>query len=293
MTDPSVPATADRRGPRDSSSETVCYLHPDRPTKLRCSRCDRPICGGCAIPASVGQHCPYCVAEARKSQRKVRSTLAATAPVVRAIILVNVGVYILQFLLQGAHFTERFYSQPTAIYRGEYYRLITATFLHLPPFVAFGILHIFFNMAVLSIYGSQVEQAYGSRKLISMYLLAGLAASATSYAFNGCANPSLGASGAVFGMLGALAAYLYKRRRSQFVRDYLRSILSLIAINLVFGFVVALIDNYAHMGGLVAGAAMAWGLDPDGERVFGWIAVAATVAITLALVVWRTQTFSC
>ncbi|MDQ4028189.1 MAG: rhomboid family intramembrane serine protease, partial [Actinomycetota bacterium] len=66
----------------EESEETYCYGHPNTPTRLRCSRCERPICGRCAIPASVGQHCPECVAEARKTAPRVRSAVAAQAPAV-------------------------------------------------------------------------------------------------------------------------------------------------------------------------------------------------------------------
>src|SRR5919108_206332 len=83
-------------GPTGPSPETApeevtnCYGHPKVPTKLRCSRCDRPICGRCAIPATVGQHCPECVADARRSAPKVRSQMMSTAPAVMTILAVNV-----------------------------------------------------------------------------------------------------------------------------------------------------------------------------------------------------------
>ena len=83
----------------DDAEETFCYGHPDTPTKLRCSRCDRPICGRCAIPASVGQHCPECVAEGRKSQRKVRSTEVKTAPATVTIIAPRLGAASLTILV--------------------------------------------------------------------------------------------------------------------------------------------------------------------------------------------------
>src|SRR5687768_8442729 len=120
-----------------------CYGHPKTPTKLHCSRCDRPICGRCAIPASVGQHCPECVAEARKSAPKVRSAMGATAPVVTGILGINIVVFILQFFIPG--FTERFAMIPGAIADGEYWRLITPVFMHSEGFL----LHIIMNSYIL------------------------------------------------------------------------------------------------------------------------------------------------
>src|SRR5919106_6024932 len=138
----------------DESEQTYCYGHPDVPTRLRCSRCDRPICGRCAIPASVGQHCPECVAEARRSRPKVRTALAATAPAVLVLLVTNVVVYIGQQLLGFDAVTGRFAQVPGAIVDGEWYRLVTAMFLHAPNFV----LHLLFNMYVLYVYGPYVEQ---------------------------------------------------------------------------------------------------------------------------------------
>src|ERR687895_2650521 len=91
----SVPPDASQRA-LEEDQRAFCYGHPDTPTGLRCTRCDRPICGRCAIPASVGQHCPECVAEARRSAPKVRSALRATAPVVMTILIINVVMWLIQ-----------------------------------------------------------------------------------------------------------------------------------------------------------------------------------------------------
>src|SRR5918999_196926 len=87
------PVTSDPDSPEETE---YCYGHPKTPTRLHCTRCDRPICGRCAIPASVGQHCPECVAEARKSAPKVRSAIAANAPVVSGILVINVVMWLIQ-----------------------------------------------------------------------------------------------------------------------------------------------------------------------------------------------------
>ena len=205
--------------------ETYCYGHPDTPTKLRCSRCDRPICGRCAIPASVGQHCPECVAEARKGQRTVKSAMRATAPAVMTIIVLNVVVFVAQNLIPDL--TTRYASFPFAIAHGEWWRLLTPMFLHSTGFI----FHIVMNMYVLYIFGPQVEQTFGTVRFVVMYLVAGFFASAASYALGPCNVLGVGASGAIFGVVGILLVFLYRRRSSQFVAGYLRQLLIFVGLN--------------------------------------------------------------
>jgi membrane associated rhomboid family serine protease len=267
----------------DSDEVTYCYGHPNTPTKLRCSRCDRPICGRCAIPASVGQHCPECVAEARRGTPKVRTAMQATAPALMAIIAINVIAFVLQ-IVTNDEITVKYLLLPVAVSQGEYWRLLTAMFLHA------GALHILMNMYALFIIGPNVEQAYGTRAFVPMYLLAGLMGSAFSYAFPP-QSPSLGASGAVFGVVGMLVVYLYRRRRSAFIAQYLRSITLLIGINAVLGFVIPGIDWVAHLGGLVGGVLLGVGFDvgrgpqaesPAALRIASMAAVAGLIAFLVA-----------
>lgn len=276
-----VPAGASPATEPASSEETeYCYGHPKTPTRLHCTRCDRPICGRCAIPASVGQHCPECVAAARKSAPKVRSAMAATAPVVTGILVINIVVYVAQQVIPG--FTHQFLMDPAHISNGEYWRLITPVFLHANVF------HIFMNSYVLYALGPNVEQAFGSRRFVAMYLVAGFLGNAVSFAIPPDV-PSLGASGAVFGMAGVLLIYLYRRRRSAFVAQYLRSILFFIGINLALGFLFRGIDNAAHIGGLISGIIL--GLGFDREDALGpltqMLAVLAVVAGGLFLVLTK------
>lgn len=270
--------------------QQFCYGHPKTPTRLRCTRCDRPICGRCAIPASVGQHCPECVAEARKRTRKVRSTLRATAPAVGVIIGLNVAVYILQQLAPQT--TLRFASVPGAIAAGEWWRLLTPMFLHAPNFI----FHILMNMYVLYIYGPNVEQAYGTARFVAMYLICGFAGAAASYNLSDCNAYGVGASGAIFGIAGVLLMFLYKRRTSTFVADAYKGILMFVGLNLAIGFVFAGIDNWAHIGGLLGGIALGAGLDDPHGKVAPsrQLAVAAAVVVfAIGAVAYRTATFSC
>ena len=277
-------------------NETYCYGHPDRPTKLQCTRCDRYICGQCAIQASVGQHCPECVAEARKTAPRVRTAMVANAPVTVAIIALTVGVYLLE-LFGGDAFVNRFTSLAPAIADGQVYRLLTSVFLHLPLSEgSYAIMHIAFNMYILSIYGSQVEQLFGSVRYAFLYLATGFFASAASYGFQQCSN-GLGASGAVFGIVGILLVYLYNRRSARVVDPHLQSLGMFVLINLALGFMIPRIDNVAHIGGLVAGAALAAGFDrsrlskPSAPLALQIATALFVLAAGAALVVQRTASF--
>lgn len=215
--------------------------------------------------------------------------MQATAPVVMGIIVVCVVVYILQRM--SPEVTTRFVMAPFLVKEGEWWRLFTAMFLHSPSMI----LHIAFNMFVLYSYGPHVEQAFGHARFGAMYLTAGFAGSAASYAFGSCVG-SVGASGAIFGIVGVLAVFFYNRRRSQFVRQYLNGLLVFVGINLLFGFTASGIDNAAHIGGLAGGLALGYGFD-NGTRPSTTARQALTVLLVggaaLALVVYGTNTFSC
>lgn len=274
-----------------TTGETVCYGHPKTPTKLRCTRCERPICGRCAIPASVGQHCPECVAEARRSAPKVRSAMAKTAPVVMTLLVVNGVFFAGQQLIPGL--TGALFMDPVAIAtEGEWWRLLTSMVLHAPA----QFFHILFNSLILWMYGPHLETAFGHVRFLAVYAVAGLTGNAASYAFGECSN-SLGASGAIFGIVGALLVFLYRRRSSQAAAQFLSGMMVFVGINLVFGFVVPGIDNLAHMGGLAGGAALALGLDSGSSRppaiAAQLLALIVVGGATVALILWKTANFSC
>ena len=169
---------------------------------------------------------------------------------------------------------------------GEYYRLITATFLH------GGLLHIALNMYVLWILGSFMEPSLGSVRFLIVYFVSGLAASATSYWLGPVQQLGVGASGAIFGLLGAWVAFSFRRRDTAVGAAQLRQALFWIGINLVFGFSVAGIDNFAHLGGLVSGAfagAAAEGFGPPRTRpVTRVLGLAGIVVVSLAIIALRT-----
>ena len=143
------------------------------------------------------------------------------------------------------------------IANGEYWRLFTAMFLH------FGVSHLLFNSISLLIYGQIVERFYGHLRFTSIYFFAGIVGSVTSFIFNPLALAA-GASGAIFGVLGALAAYFVVQRDvlGRFSRHNLIAIFVLMVIQLLYGFNVTGVDNWAHMGGFSAGFLIGLGLSP-------------------------------
>ena len=135
------------------------------------------------------------------------------------------------------------------IANGEYWRLFTAMFLHV------GFMHLLFNGIALLIFGRLVERIYGPVRFGLIYVLAGLAGSIASYHFLDPGATGAGASGAIFGVLGALGGFFFAKRdvMGEMGRQSLSGIGAIAAINLFFGFVTPGIDNWAHMGGLVGG----------------------------------------
>lgn len=152
-------------------------------------------------------------------------------------------------LLFGAKFN-------VLILSGEWWRLFTPIFLHI------GITHLLFNEYALWIFGNEVERLFGTARFALIYVIAGLFGSVASFAFSSAL--SAGASGAIFGIIGALTAF-YLRNRDRFGemgRQQLSSLVAVIVINLVFGLTVPGIDNLGHMGGLAGGFFLGYALSP-------------------------------
>lgn len=271
------------------SEETYCYNHSKTPTRLRCSRCDRPICGRCANPASVGQHCPECVAEARRSAPRIKSVATSAAPATFAILGLNLLVFVIQQATQtgggGDELLARFAGSPTQTASGEWYRLLTPMFLHL------GLAHILLNSLALFFMGPPVEQALGSVRFVVMYVVAGFLGNVASYVFGSCFGGA-GASGAIFGIMGVLLVYSAQRRHNPVMNMYYGNIVFWLGLNLVYGLVATNIDIWAHGGGLVGGMLLAFGFDngrvlrPLGVQI---AAVAGVVGIGVLLAVIRTS----
>jgi len=151
----------------------------------------------------------------------------------------------------------------SAIRDGEFWRFITPIFLHI------GFAHLFVNMYSLYAIGPAVERFFGTARFVITYLLAGVSGVIFSLALS--PYPSAGASGAIFGILGALAAFLYRHRGlfGRFGRLQLRQIILIALLNLGLGLMPG-IDNWGHLGGLITGAVLGWSLGPRFEIIWTW-----------------------
>ena len=237
--------------------------------------------------ASVGFQCPECVAEGAKTIRQARTVFGGRVTseagrVSLALIGLNVLVFLIGFgvpdlnLRFGNLAIARNGFELIGVAEGEYYRLITAAFLHA------NLIHILFNMFALAQLGPTLEQALGRARFLALYLLSALGGSVLSYWLSSPGQLGVGASGAIFGLFGAY--YVVVRR----LGGDTQSILVLLGINLLITFTVPNIDWRAHLGGLVTGAviAAAFAYVPRGPRQSTQhAAVCAGVAVVLALAV--------
>jgi membrane associated rhomboid family serine protease len=251
----------------------TCYRHPSRETGVSCSNCGRPICPDCMTTTPVGMRCPEC-AKQRTKVRRMREV--ATVPrVTYALIMANVIVFLTekgQFSIAGSGIygnviEEGVLDRGDIAVNHQYWRLISAGFLHE------NLLHIGFNMYLLYLLGLMLEPALGSVRFGLIYLTALLAGSFG--ALFATAAPSLGASGAVFGLMGAAAVELRARRLSIMESG----IGGLILINLVLSFTLANISVGAHVGGLVGGALAGAALRYAGERRAPWLGYVGCLAL--------------
>ena len=233
--------------------------------------------------ASVGYQCPTCVAEGASTVRQPRTTFggrvaADTSRVSLTIVAVNVVVFVLGLALGQGELQSRFgqiagFPGGFGVADGEYYRLLTAAFLHA------GVFHILMNMFALAQLGPVLEAALGRLRFTVLYVLSALGGSVLSYLLSDPFQLGVGASGAIFGLFGAY--YVVVRR----LGGETRSIVTLLAINLVITFTIPIIDWRAHLGGLVVGAlvAAAFSYVPRGPQR-GRLQAVACAAITLVLV---------
>ena len=265
---------------RSSPAMATCYRHPSRETGVSCSNCGRPICPDCMTRTAVGMRCPECARQRTRVTRGVRS--AARIPrVTYALIALNVIVFLTeqgQFTVFGAEvhgkvFEEGVLDRELIGVHHQYWRLISTGFLHV------NILHILFNMYLLYLLGLMLEPAMGSVRFAAIYLTALLAGSFG--ALLATAAPTLGASGAVFGLMGAAVVELRARRLSVMESG----IGGLIVINLILSFTLSGISVGAHMGGLIGGALAALAIrtaDDRKLRPLGLVGCVVLSAIALA-----------
>jgi len=237
--------------------------------------------------AAVGFQCPDCVGEAARTMRQPTTVAGGgliTKPYVTwTLIGVTVAIFVLQYAIGVNQVAEEYGMWPFGIViYGEWWRLLTAAFLH------GSWLHIAFNMYVLYVLGPTLERALGHLRFIVLYVVAALGGSVASYAFSDPRTVSVGASGAIFGLMGAL---IVAGRR---MRWDITQVLILLGINVVIGFLSPQIDWRAHFGGLVIGALVAgvfvWTPAPlrAARALWQTLAVLTIIAGLVMMTMWRT-----
>ncbi|MEU9026160.1 rhomboid family intramembrane serine protease [Streptomyces sp. NPDC048383] len=279
-----------------------CYRHPDRDTGITCARCERPICPECMISASVGFQCPECVrggsgtghAAAANTPRTVAGGIVAGDPVLvtKVLIGINAAVFLAAFLVPGlaiqlellGRYVEYWGAPVEGVATGQYHRLLTSTFLHVEWW------HIIGNMLALWVIGGPLEAALGRVRYLALYLLSGLGGSALVYLLTAPNTPTLGASGAICGLLGATVV-LARRLRYEMRPVMVTLVLMLVVTFVPFGGSWS-VSWQAHIGGLVTGALVALGLlgPATGRKrtLIQWGTCAAVFLLAVAVVLVRT-----
>ena len=255
--------------PQSQIDSEYCYRHPDRQSFIHCQRCGRTICPQCQTQAAVGVQCPECVREGRQQVAASRPGLLArligtgSTPIVTYVLIaLCVVIYVIQWVSGGA-LTNAWVLDPRLI-ASQPWRLITSAFLHSTSFIP----HLLFNMYALFIFGPALERFLGRARYLALYLVGALGGSLgvvllyqLAVATNDASSkwldgflawaPALGASGAIFALMGALLV-LRKAMGLQ-----LTQILIVVVVNVAFGFIAPGIAWQAHLGGLGIGAAIA------------------------------------
>jgi membrane associated rhomboid family serine protease len=258
----------------------TCYRHPSEETGVSCSSCGRPICTECMTATNVGMRCPEC----SKQKTKVR-TAASFAPARPQVTFVLVAVNILVFFAQvltgenGADSGEVYNEGALRGYEvhldGEWWRMLTAGFLHADP------MHIIFNMIGVYFLGQLLEPALGSVRFAAVYFASLLAGSFGALLLDPDV-PVIGASGAVFGLLGA--AFIIMRQRGV---DPMQTFIGpILILNIVITFAFSgTISVGGHIGGLIGGGLCALVIGISEQRrsqlgaVLGCVAIGVVAAV--------------
>ncbi len=263
-----------------------CYRHPGRETLVSCSECGRPICQQCMTFAPVGIRCPdhanigAAKGQARRAVRTVHMRATrSSAPVTIAVIALNVLFYIVTVAQgrgissPGGSLFEHMWLTGIQVHDGEWYRLATVMFLH------GSVLHLALNMFALYWLGTLVEQALGSVKFLLLYAAAGLAGSTGALLFTHPFQVTVGASGAIYGIMGALLVLEYRATGT-----FAGQAMGMIVLNLAISFAIPNISIGGHIGGLVGGIAATAGLVYGRRQRSPLVGPALVVAVAVAAV---------
>jgi membrane associated rhomboid family serine protease len=256
----------------------TCYRHPSRETGVACSSCGRPICPDCMTTTPVGMRCPEC-SKQRTRVMNMRN-MAARPRVTFALIAINVVAFLTeqgQFTIEGSSIHGPVIENGVLERYGvgvehQYWRLVTSAFLHE------NFLHIGFNMYLLYLLGLMLEPAIGSVRFAAIYFTSLLVGSfGVVFA---TASPSLGASGAIFGLMGAAVVEL----RARGISVQQSGIGGLIVINLILSFTLANISIGAHIGGLIGGFIAGLAIRTADDRKLPALGLIACVLLSAAAV---------
>ena len=226
----------------------TCYRHPDREAYVRCQRCERFICPECQVEASVGFLCPDDAGGTvtqlnRRRTRAARVRQTGPRPVITITLIgINVAFWLLQ-IMPGSYVTDllAYVPQITAV---QPWRMITAGFVHDPS----NILHVLLNMYSLYIFGQVLEPVLGKMRFLWLYLASIVGGSIAVLLFSDPLSVTVGASGGIFGLMASYFVVMRAIGRNS------SQIMGLIAINLVFSFLMPGISWQGHLGGLIVGA---------------------------------------
>jgi membrane associated rhomboid family serine protease len=294
-----------------------CKNHPKRPTRITCRRCGQPICADCMIPAAVGYQCPQCV-KAHTKQTRINEGpyggAISSNPMMTSVIIVgiNVAVFVLIAATGGptSFFTSLLGLMPSGmcviegtnswypnvpdpqvcasiadatwmpgVAEGAIWQPFTSIFTHVSA------LHLLTNSVSLIFIGPPVERVVGRARFLALYLVAGLFGSAFVMWLSGAQSLSYGASGSIFGLLGALLIISLKLRYD------IKQLIFWIGLNVVITFTGSNISWQAHLGGLIGGAIATVALlyAPSGPRrnLIQWTALGMLAAICLVAISLR------
>jgi membrane associated rhomboid family serine protease len=238
-----------------TQTRQTCYRHPDRETGVACSNCGRPICPECMTSTPVGMRCPECARQTTKVRvgAGAFSPTAGKMPATIALIAINVVVFVIELAGGGA---GSFSGGGTVIgdaglrgpdvANGDWWRVITGGFLHA------GFLHLLLNMYVLYVAGSILEPGIGTPRFLAIYLVSLLAGSLGALVVDPNAL-TVGASGAIFGLMAAVVVIARGRGMEQIASQFGL----FIVLNLVLTFSISGISVGGHIGGLIGGVVAA------------------------------------
>jgi membrane associated rhomboid family serine protease len=264
----------------------TCYRHADRETALHCSNCGRPICPECMTHAAVGIRCPECAGRRTVTQR-AGFTMPRTPVLTYGLIAANIALFMLTNRIGsgggGLSFGsadlnslgDRLVLYGPSVANGQDYRLLTAAFIH------YGLLHIAFNMYALYILGTAFERYAGPVRFAAVYFTAALSGSFGALILTPH-SATAGASGAIFGLMGAL--FVLERQRGMALLQ--SPIAGWILINLIFTFGIPGISVGGHIGGLVGGGLAGFALSGygRGHMAYGRLGVLPVLGVAVIVV---------